>query len=81
MVDIPKESNDDDKEDPVEDKPHGTQPKRERQWRPSKSRRAKDSNTGTGEDNTPDGADDNEDPTEATPEQEEQEDGEDSPDE
>ena len=28
MVDTPKEGNDDDKEDPVEDKPPETQPKR-----------------------------------------------------
>ena len=28
MVDTPKEPNDDDKEDPVKDKPLGTQPKR-----------------------------------------------------
>ena len=81
VVDTPKESNDDDNEDPVEDKPPGTQPKHRCQWRRSKSHRAKDSNTGTGEDNTPDGADDNEDPVEATPEQEEREDGQVSPDE
>ena len=34
-----------------------------------KSRRSKDSNTGTGEDNTPEGAEDNEDPVETANEQ------------
>ena len=75
MVDTPKEPNDDDKEDPIEDKPPGTQPKRRCQRHRSKSRHAKDSNTDTGEDNTPDSAKDNEDPIEATSEQEEWEDG------
>ena len=45
----------------------------------SKSRRSKDSNTATGDDNTPDGAEDNEDPVEATAEQNEREDGQVSP--
>ena len=75
MVDAPKENSGDDKEDPVEDKPPEKQLKRWRQWRCSKSRRSKDNNTGTGEDNTPDGAQDNEDPVEATTEQNEREDG------
>ena len=69
MVDAPKENSGNDKEDPVEDKPPEIQPKRQRQWRRCKSRRSKDSNTGTGEDNTPDGAKDNEDPVEETSEQ------------
>ena len=46
MVDTPKENNSDD-ENPVEDKPPEIQPKHRRQWHRSKSRRVKDSNTGT----------------------------------
>ena len=72
MVDTPKRTNDDDKEDLVEDKPPETQPKRRRQRRRSKSHRGKDSNTGTGENNNPDDAKDNEDPVEITFEQEEE---------
>ncbi len=78
MVDTPKE-NDDDNENPVEDKPPAIQPKRRRQRHRSKSRHAKDSNTGIGEDNTLDGVEDNEDPVEATSEQEEREYGQVSP--
>ena len=59
MVDAPKENSGDDKEDLVEDKPPEIQSKRQRQRRCSKSHRSKDSNTGTGEDNTPEGAEDN----------------------
>ena len=66
MVDAPKENSGDDKEDRVEDKPPKIQPKRRRQQRRSKSCHTKDSNTGTGEDNTPYGVEDNEDPGEAT---------------
>ena len=75
IVDTPKETNDDDKEDPVEDKPPETQPIRRCQRRHSKSRHAKDSNTGTGANNTPDDAENNEDLAEVTFEQEEQETG------
>ena len=56
-------------------------PKRRRQRCRSKSHHAKDSNTGTGENNTPDDAEDNEDPVGATFEQDEREDGQVSPDE
>ena len=66
MVDTPKEPNDDDKEDPVEDKPPETQPKRRRQWHRSKSRRGKDSNTGTRDNNTPNDVEDKENPIEPT---------------
>ena len=66
MVDAPKENSGDDKEDPVEDKPPEIQLKCRRQRRRSKSRYSKDSNTGTGEDNTLEGAEDNEDPIDAT---------------
>ena len=59
MVDAPKENSSDDKEDPAEDKPSEILSKRQRQWHRSKSRRSKDRNTGTGEDNTPEGAEDN----------------------
>ena len=75
MVDAPKENSGDDKEDPIEDKPPGIQPKHRHQRRRSKSRCSKDSNTDTGEDNTPNGAEDNEDPVEATSERDEREDG------
>ena len=69
MVDAPKENNGDDKEDLVEDKPPEIQSKCRRQRRHSKSRRSKDKNTGTGEDNTPEGAEDNEDPVDTATEQ------------
>ena len=75
MVDTPKEVNGDDKEDPVEDKPPETQPKHRRQQCHSKSGLEKDSNTGTGENNTLDDAGDNEDPVEPTSGQDEREDG------
>ena len=81
MVDTRKENSGDDKKDPVEDKPPEIQPKRRRQRRRSKSRRGKDSNTGTKENNTPDDAEDNEEPIEATSEQEERENRQVSPDE
>ena len=76
----PKKHNDD-KEDPVEDKPPETKPSRRHQRRHSKSRHTKENNTGTGENNTSDDAEDNEDPVGATSEQDEQaihEDSEDS---
>ena len=81
MVDTPKEGNDDNEKNLVEDKPPEIQPKRRRQWCRSKSHCNKDSNTGTREDNTLDDAEDNEDPVEATSEQDEWEDGQVSPDE
>ena len=81
MVDTPKEANDNDKEDPVEVKPPETQPRRWRQRCRSKLRHAKDSNTGTGENKTPDDAENNEDPAGAIAEQEEQENRQASPDE
>ena len=79
MVDAPKENNGDDKEDPVEDKPLDIQSKCRCQRRRSKSRRSKDSNTDTGDDHTPDGAEDREDPEEQTAEQDDREDGQVSP--
>ena len=81
MVDTPKTTNDDDKENPVENKPPETQQKRLRPQRRSKSRRSKDSNAGTDENNTPDDAENNEDLAEVTSEQEGQENGQASPDE
>ena len=71
MVDTPKKASDDDKEDPVENKPPETQSKRRRPKRRSKPRRSKDGNTGTGENSTPGDAENNEDPVGATSEQEE----------
>ena len=79
MVDAPKENSGDDKEDPVENKPPETQSKRRRPKRRSKSCRSKDSNTGTGENSTPDDAENNEDPIGAASEQEEQDNGQDNP--
>lgn len=81
MVDTPKENSDDDKEDPFEDKPPEIQSKRRRQRCPSKSRRGKDNNTGTGENNTPNDAEDNEDPVKPTSGKDEWEDRQVSPDE
>ena len=79
MVDTPKENNGDNEKDPVEDKPPEIQPKHRRQRRRSKPRRGKNSNTGTGENNTPDDVVDNEDPVEPTSKQDEREDGRVSP--
>ena len=59
MVDTPKTTIDDDKQNPVENKPPKTQQKHWRPRRRSKSRRSKDSNVGTGENNTPDDAENN----------------------
>ena len=79
MVDAPKEHSGDDKEDPVEDKPSKIQSKRERQRRHSKSCRSKDSNTGTGADDTLKGVEDNEDPVDKANKQDEREDEQVSP--
>ena len=65
MVDTPKENNGDN-ENPVEDIPLETHPKSRRQRRRSKPRRSKNSNTVIGENNTPNDAEDNEDPVEPT---------------
>ena len=78
MVDTPKENNGDGA-NPIEDKPPEIQPKRQHQRRRSKPCRSENSNTITEEDNTPDGAENNEDPVEPTSEQEEREDGRVSP--
>ena len=56
MVDTPKEDNNDDKKDLIEDKPAEAPLERRRQRCRSKSRREKDTNTGTGDNNTPDDA-------------------------
>ena len=79
MVDAPKGNGGDDKEDPAEDKPSEIQSKHRHQRRRSKSHRSKDSNTGTREDDTPEGAKDNEDPVDKANEQDEQEDEQVSP--
>ena len=55
MVDTPKEGNGD---GTAEDDPSKKQPKRRRQRRCSKPQRGKDGNTGTGDNNTPDNAED-----------------------
>ena len=81
MVDTPKEGNGDNEKNPVEDTPPEIQPKRRRQRPRSKSRRGKDSSIGTGDNNTPDDAEDQENPVEPTSEQEDREDGKIGPDE
>ena len=81
MVDTPKEGNDDNKTNPVEHIPPETRPKHRRPRRSSKSCRGKDSNTGTGDNNTPDNVEDQENPVEQNSEQDDQEDGQVSPDE
>ena len=53
MVDTPKEGDGDEEKDPVEDEPPEIPPKHRRQRRRSKSHLEKDSNTGTGDNNTP----------------------------
>ena len=80
MVDTPKEDDDDNMKDPVEDKPVEAPPKRRRQRRRSKSRREKDSNTGTRDNNTPENAEDPEAPVEPTSKQDDWEDGQVNPD-
>ena len=77
MVDTPNDDLDDDKEDPVEDKPPGTQSEHRSPRRHSQSRHSRENNTSTGGDNTPD----NEGPVETGSEQEDQESGQDSLDE
>ena len=59
MVDTPKEGNGDEK---AEDDPSKKQPKCQRQQRCSKSRHNKSSDTGTEDNNTPDSAEDNNNP-------------------
>ena len=80
MVDTPKEDDGDGRTDPVDDKPAEAPPKRRRQRRRSKSRREKDSNTGIGDNNTPENAEDPEAPVETTSEHDDWEDGQVNPD-
>ena len=80
MVDTPKEDEDDSRKDPVDDKPAEAPPKRRCQWRRSKSRHEKDSNTGTGDNKTPENVEDPEAPIEPTSEQDDWEDGQVNPD-
>ena len=61
MVDTPKEVDSEGGKDPVEDKPSVAPPKRRRQRRHSKLHHEKDSNTGIGDNNTPDNANDKKD--------------------
>ena len=75
MVDTPEKTNNDNKEDPVEDKPPERQPKRQLPRCRSKSRHSKDCSTVTGKNNTPDDAKNNEDPVKVTSEQGERENG------
>ena len=75
-----KKASDDDKGDPVANKPSETQSKRRRPKRRSKPRRSNDGNTGTGENSTPSDTENNKDPVGAASEQEEQDNGQDNPD-
>ena len=68
MVDTPKEDDNDDRKDPVEDKPAAAPRKRRRQRHHSKSRRDKDGNSGTEDNNTPENVEDPEAPVEPTSE-------------
>ena len=60
MVDTPKEDDSGGGNDPVEDKPVEAPPKRRRQRRRSKLCHENDSNTGTGDNNTLENAEDQE---------------------
>ena len=81
MVDTPKKDSDDGSKDPIEDKPVEVPPKRRCQQHRSKSRREKESNTGTGENNTPDNVEDFDHPVKPAFEQDEWEEGQVNPDE
>ena len=59
MVDTPEEGNNN---ETAEDDPSKKQPKRQCQWRCSKSRHSKSSDTRTGDNNTSDSAEDNNNP-------------------
>jgi hypothetical protein len=80
MVDTPKED-DNGNQDPIEDKPVEVPPKRRRQRRRSRSRREKESNTGTGDIDTPENAEDYDQPIEPSVEQDNWEEGQVNPDE
>ena len=66
MMDTPEKKDDDDTQDPDEDKPVDEPPKRRRQRRSSQSHRARESNTDTGDNNTPDNAEDPDHPIQPT---------------
>ena len=78
MVDTLKKARDDDKGDPVENKPPETQSK---YWRPKRCSKSHRRNKVIGENSTPDDAENNEDPVGARSEQEEQENEQANPDE
>ena len=65
MVDTPDKKDDEDDQNPNEDKPVDEPPKRRRQRRRTRLRRAKDSNTGTG-DEIADNAEDRDHPVKPT---------------
>ena len=75
MVDTPKKDDDDGRQDSIEDKPIEAPSKHRRQRRRSKSRHEKESNTSTGDNNTPDDAEHPEDPVKPASEQDEWEEG------
>ena len=77
MVDTPNDGPNDDKEDPVEDKPPRTLSEHPRPQRHSQSCHSRGNNISIGGNSTPD----NEDPVQTGSEQEDQESGQDSPDE
>ena len=76
MVDTPKES---DSDEATEDNPLEKQSKRRRQWRRSKPCHSKNSDTSTRDDSNPDGAKDENNPTQPGFKQAEREDGQASP--
>ena len=77
MVDTPKEGNGN---EATEDNPLEKQSKHRRHRRHSKPRHGKNNDTGTGDNNAPDGAEDENNPAQPDIEQVEWEDGQDSPD-
>ena len=81
MVDTPEQKDDDGTQDPDEDKPVDEPPKHRRQRRRSRSCWAKDSNTGTGDNDTPDNAEEPDHATEPAVEHDEREEGQVNPDE
>ena len=80
MVDTPKEDNGEDKKDRGEDKPLEKLPKRRCQQGRSKPCHGKNSDTGTGDNSTPDNAEDENNPAQPSIEQAGREDGQVSPD-
>jgi hypothetical protein len=75
MVDTSDKKDDEDNQNPEKDRPVDEPPKRRRQRRRPRSCRARDSNTGTRDNETPVDTEDPEHPVEPTSEQDEREEG------